>query len=121
MLLDNESGIEKLKQIPGKIHIILGNHDSSDRVKLYEQLPQVQEIIYATKIKYKKWSFYLSHYPTMMGCWADQKKFWNISGHTHSKDKFENKEHKVYNVAVDAHDCKPVEIEQIIKDIKEIE
>ena len=36
-------------------------------------------------------------------------------------DLFENKEHKVYNVAADAHDCKPVEIEQIIKDIKEIE
>ena len=41
-------------------------------------------------------------------------KLWNLHGHTHSKEKFE--ECGSYNVAVDAHNCFPVSIEQIIKD-----
>ena len=116
-----DEAIKYIKQLKGQIHLIRGNHCTDNKVERYKELDNIIDIKYADMIKYKKWSFYLSHYPTMMGCWADQKKLWNISGHTHSKDKFENKEHKVYNVAADAHDCEPVEIEQIIKDIKEIE
>ena len=116
-----DEAIKYIKQLKGQIHLIRGNHCTDNKVEKYKELDNIIDIKYADMIKYKKWNFYLSHYPTMMGCWADQKKLWNLSGHTHSKDKFENKEHKIYNVAADAHDCKPVEIEQIIKDIKEIE
>lgn len=131
MLLDNESGIEKLKQIPGKIHIILGNHDSSDRIKLYEQLPQVQEIVYATKIKYKKCHFFLSHYPTITSNYDDNKSYHqnliNLHGHTHQKTNFyfnneinsqEIKNPYMYHVGVDSHDCKPVLLDDIIDEIK---
>jgi calcineurin-like phosphoesterase family protein len=42
----------------------------------------------------------------------------NISGHTHRKEKFYNNNRSIYNVALDAHDCRPVELEQILKDIR---
>jgi len=68
--------------------------------------------------KYGKKSFYLSHYPTLVANKDDKKFLWNLSGHTHSKNKFEYGQYHVYNVAVDAHNCYPVSIEEIIKDIK---
>ena len=120
MLLDNESGIEKLKQIPGKIHIILGNHDSSDRIKLYEQLPQVQEIVYATKIKYKKCHFFLSHYPTItsnMEANPHQAVF-SLYGHTHQTTNFYNGQPFMYHVGVDSHNCYPVLLDDAITEIK---
>ena len=122
MLLDNESGIEKLKQIPGKIHIILGNHDSSDRIKLYEQLPQVQEIVYATKIKYKKTYFFLCHYKVQTANYDDQlswaKHIVSLHGHTHSKEKFEDGNPYQYNVSLDANNNIPISIDEIIENIK---
>ena len=49
-------------------------------------------------------------------------KCWNVVEITEGqffKDKFYNDIPFMYNVAVDAHNCYPVEIEQIIIDIKE--
>ena len=40
-----------------------------------------------------------------------------LSGHTHSKEKFDRRT-EAYNVAVDAHNCYPVSIDQIIEDFK---
>lgn len=117
MLEDNEKGLELLGQLPGKIHIILGNHDTNSRIKLYKQLPNVIEITYGARIRYHKWSFFLSHYPTLVNN-MDGRKMWNISGHTHSNDKFEKADNFIYNVAVDAHSCYPVSIEKIVEDIK---
>ena len=42
-----------------------------------------------------------------------------LAGHTHSPDRFQNMEHNCYNVALDAHKCFPVSIDDIIADIKE--
>ena len=111
-------GMNCLNQLNGHIHIILGNHDSDSRRVLYETTSNVEDIAYADMIKAGKWKFFLSHYPTMVGNFDNPKKFWNISGHTHSTDKFQLKEHLIYNVAVDAHNCYPVSIDQIIEDIK---
>ena len=122
LLGDNEVGIDYLSFIPGKKHIILGNHDTDTRRKIYENRVYKTDVIgYADVFKYGKRRFYLSHYPTMTGNYDDKDKLatWNLSGHTHSKDKFQYFPQNIYNVAVDAHDCKPVEIEQIIEDIKE--
>ena len=61
-LIDN---FKMLSQLNGNIHIILGNHDTETRRKMYEALPQVVSISYAEMIHYRKYHFYLSHYPTL--------------------------------------------------------
>lgn len=118
MMGDAVTSQKLFARLQGKIHIILGNHDTNARAEFYRGLPQVVEVVYATVIKKSKKSFYLSHYPTMttnQGRLEGQAI--NISGHTHSTDKFENIEYGVYNVAVDAHDGYPVNIETIISDL----
>lgn len=127
MLGDNECGIECLRQLNGNLHILWGNHDTNVRKELYKTLPNVVEILgYAEILKYHKWRFYLSHYPTLTANYDDYDKpfrarLWNLYGHTHSNNIFEfmDRGWQSYNVTVDAHDCCPVSIDQIIKDIKQ--
>lgn len=125
MLNDNEAGRKMLAQIKcSKIHIILGNHDSDERIKIYETLWNVVDIKFADRFKYHKWSFMLSHYPMMTGNTDDDEKktsqrVYSLCGHTHSKDKFleMNKGIPAYHVEWDAHG-RPVSIEEIIEDIR---
>lgn len=123
MLNDNESGINNLNKLNGKIHIILGNHDTNSRISLYSQLEQVVEVTYATMIKYKKGYFYLSHYPTFTANYEEEgpwhKNIINLYGHTHQQTNFFNDNPFMYHVGVDSHDCYPVSIDEIIYDIKE--
>ena len=122
MLGENpDYGIECIKRLNGQIHMIRGNHDTNIKVRRYlEECPNVVEAgLYATMIKKGKYSFYLSHYPTMVGSLENSKnRLWNLAGHTHSKDKFENITVKCYNVAMDAHNCYPVLLDDIVADIK---
>lgn len=120
MLGDNSEGIEKLKRLNGNLHIILGNHDTDTRTKLYKNLPNVQEVVYATKIKAKGYRFYLSHYPTLTANMSEtdlKAIVLNLHGHTHSPDKFERDNPYAYNVAIDAHNGYPVSVDEVIKDI----
>lgn len=105
------------------VKFLQGNHDTNNKMNLYERKYNFEYRGLAEVMKYsKKKSFYLSHYPTIVSNYDDEGKFfWNLSGHTHLEQKFYNGAFKIYNVAVDAHDCYPVSIEQIIKDIEEKE
>ena len=120
MLGNNAEGIEKLKRLNGNLHIILGNHDTNTRINLYKDLPNVQQVVYATKIKVKGYHFYLSHYPTLtvnMNETDLKAMVLNLHGHTHSPDKFERDNPYAYNVAIDAHNGYPVSVDKVIKDI----
>lgn len=122
MLGDNKEGILKLEKLNGKFIILLGNHDTLTREKLYRQLNKVMEVSYATKIKFEGYHFYCSHYPTITANLneTDLKAMTlNLHGHTHSLEIFENDNPYMYNVALDAHSMCPVEITQVIKDIKD--
>lgn len=136
MLEDNDAGLEKIKQLPGKIHIILGNHDTETRIELYKTCPNVVSIDYAKEIKIGKNYFWLCHYPTITANYDDDKPWAkhliNLYAHTHQKEKFYLTDkgdyyqgiHAAYNpymycVCLDAHDNKPVELQEIINDIKE--
>lgn len=104
------------------VHFIWGNHDTTNKIFRYEHEYGFIFEGMAKIMKYsKRKSFYLSHYPTIVSNHDDPKYFYNISGHTHSKNKFDSRFPKVYNVAVDAHNCYPVSIEQIIKDLEKEE
>lgn len=119
MLGSDEYGINCLSHLNGKLHIIFGNHDESHRRRLYflELENASYPIAFAEKLKYQKYEFFLSHYPTLVHPELDNKKIWNLHGHTHSKNKFSEYPH-CYNVALDAHDNRPVSIDEIIEDIR---
>ena len=102
----------------GKISVIQGNHDSNHGLSKYENDYRMNLLGLAFEWYYdKEHKFYLSHYPTIVGDEHSKRFFWNLSGHTHSQNKFEFGQHYIYNVGVDAHNCYPISVEQIIKDI----
>lgn len=120
MLNDTNAGLAAAARLKGRWHLILGNHDTLTRAERYKELPNVVEICYATVIKYHKFHFYLSHYPTLTG--NDKDGLWcnmlNLYGHTHQLTPFSPYSPYMYNVGVDAHDCKPVLIDDIIEVMK---
>lgn len=118
MLGNNDAGISFLRLLKGKLHIIIGNHDTEPRIELYKTLGNVVEVCYATQLKYKKAYFFLCHYPTCVGNFDDNKKVWCLCGHSHTQDKFIDMDKKCYHVELDAHNNFPVSIEQVIEDIK---
>lgn len=126
MLNDNEKGIECLKRLNGEICLIYGNHDSPARQKLIQlECPSVISLGYAHMFKYGKMSIYLSHYPTLTANFdVEMNKHFtrhvlNICGHTHRKEKFlDEKNPFMYNACLDAHNCYPVHIDDIITDCR---
>ena len=123
MLGDNEHGIKCLEQLNGRIHILIGNHDTDTRIQLYRQCKNVVSIDYALRKKFGKYHVWLSHYPTITANY-DADKPWakhmvNIYGHTHQQSKFYSDNPYMYCVCLDAHDNKPVSLEQIVEDVKE--
>lgn len=120
MLGDYEIGKFCLESLKGKKHIIIGNHDTDNRVQIYKDLGY--DILgYASMFKYQKYHFYLSHYPTLTANFDDgslKKCVINLYGHTHQQNNFFNEKSYMYHVGVDSHDCYPISIEQIIEDCK---
>ena len=122
MLGDNEAGIKMIKQLKGKIHVILGNHDTASRKTLYENCYNIIDIKYADVIKFKGYTFYLSHYPTITS--NLEKEFGkhcilNLFGHTHQEENFYNGLPFCYHAGLDSHNCTPIDMETVLNDIKE--
>lgn len=115
------SGINLLFQLNGKIKIILGNHDTINRIKAYNDylFPQAEVIGYATMLK-GKYTFYLSHFPTRVTNFPDcyDRKTICLCGHSHTQDRWADEEMGCYHVELDAHECFPVSLDSIIEDIK---
>ena len=113
-----ESAQTFLPQIPGKVHVILGNHDTNRRREIYESMGW--DCHYAYILKWYKYRFYLSHYPTITENLTKEyptQALLGLHGHTHSKSKFYEDRPYCYNVALDAHDNKPCRIDLIVTDI----
>ena len=119
MLGDFEQGLNYLKQLRGKIHVCLGNHDTSKREQAYRNLGW--DVQLCARMKYKKISFYLSHYPTITHN-IDEKELWqvvvNLYGHTHQTTNFYHDDPWMYHVGVDSHDGYPVSMDQVLADIR---
>lgn len=123
MLGNSEAGIRLIKQLKGNIHVVRGNHDSDERMKLYDECYNIVEITEGQFFKYGKFHFYLSHYPCITSNFDDGKglhaRMMNICGHTHTKDKFcDIQKGAIYHVELDAHNNQLVPIETIIEDFK---
>ena len=125
MLNDIDGGMELLESLNGRLHIIFGNHDTGTRQELYKNAKNVVEVCgYATVIKYKKYNFYLSHYPALTSNHDIDKplkaRVINLCGHSHTEDRFADMDKGlIYHCEMDAHNCEPVLIDDIIWDIKD--
>ena len=118
MLGDNVTGEECLAKLNGHKIMILGNHDTAKRIEIYKKY--VDEMVYATVIKYKKKVIYLSHYPTLTASYDDAlcSAVLNFHGHTHQTTNFLTGQPHYYHVGVDSHDGYPVNIDDILAEIK---
>ena len=68
LMLGDSNNIEFIKQLKGKIHIVLGNHDTANREKMYRELPNVVEVEgVGIRLKYRKYYFIMTHYPMITG------------------------------------------------------
>lgn len=120
-----EVSLSYIQSLNTKIHLIWGNHCTENRQKALMTLPNVIEICgWSNILKYNKYHFYLSHFPSCTSNFDDYKKplkqrLLSLSGHTHSKEHFEST--FSYNVSVDAHNNFPVSIEQIIQEFIQLE
>lgn len=120
MLNDNEIGIKLLSQLKGHKYLAIGNHDSDARIDKYRAANIFEDIQFAYRFRYHKWYFYATHYPTIT--YNPNDAHWCcLCGHMHTKDKFVQWDLGCYHCELDGHQNMPVSIEQIIKDIKEIE
>lgn len=105
--------------LPGKIVLIIGNHDTDKKVELYKELGI--ECKWADCIKCGKKNILLSHYVTMTAELTSNPKncTLNAHGHIHTKKKHHEDMPFLYNVSMDANDNKFVTPEQIVASFKE--
>ena len=119
---DVEEGIRLIAKLNGYLHIIRGNHDTDKKVERYLELPNVVSVQYADVLKYGKAVFWMGHYPTITANYDDDKPWAKhvvcLFGHTHQEQPFYNDNPYMYNVGMDAHNCTPITIDEIIADIR---
>ena len=123
MLGDSEYGKSCVRRLNGHIKLVRGNHDTDRRWnEVYTDLPNVELVGWSEVIHYRKYHFYLSHFPTLTGNLEKEslhQMTLSLHGHTHSRDKFYEDRPYMYNVALDAHHNAPVLLDDIIEDMKE--
>lgn len=121
-LEDNDAGMALMRELPGRVKIIFGNHDTDTRIRLMKA--EFDCIGFADRLRYKDYTFYLSHYPSLTSNYSDESlkhSVINICGHTHTKDRFcDMDKGLIYHVEPDCHDNFPVSIDEIITDIRSL-
>lgn len=125
MLNNNEQGISLLNRLNGNKYIIIGNHDTDTRVRMYEAVCYETILGYAHIEKIGGQRFYLSHYPTLTSNIREEKplskRMVNLCGHLHTQDRFcDIDKGLIYHCELDAHNNTPVSIEEIISDIRKV-
>lgn len=116
--LDNIKYIERLN---GRLHIVLGNHDTPNRENAYRQLANVVEVELAISLKYRKYHFFLTHYPCLTGNLEREslhQMTLNLYGHTHQMNNFFYEMPYEYHVGMDSHNCYPILLDDIIQEMK---
>ena len=121
-----EVALPYIEQLNGDIIWILCNHDTSAKISAILQncfnVRLNHSGYYAAPLKFNKTNFFLCHYPTLTSNFDDKHFSQHVialHGHTHSKEKWQDLNNPfLYNVALDAHNCYPVNIEQIITDVR---
>lgn len=124
MLNDNVTGAKLLHSLKGDIHLVCGNHDSTERIEIYRNSWNIVTITLAERLKYNGYHFFLCHYPVLCSNYDDGKNLKHkticLCGHTHTKDPFVDWDKGcIYHVELDAHNCAPVNINKVISDLEQ--
>lgn len=120
MLGSAVAGIDCIKCLNGKLHIVRGNHDTDARILLYEcheSLSNIVEIQNAIYLKYKRHHFYMTHFPCLTGNLEKEaltQMTLNLYGHTHQKTDFFEDRPYMFHVGVDSNNCTPISLDDII-------
>jgi calcineurin-like phosphoesterase family protein len=99
---------------------VLGNHDTPSRQVLYKELPNVVEIEWAIMLTYRKYHFFMTHFPCMTGNLEKEslkQMTLNLYGHTHQGSNFYEDRPYMYHVGVDSHNGYPVLLDDIIEEM----
>lgn len=123
VLSDTNKGIEYVKQLNGKIHVIRGNHDSDNRVKEYIKCPNIVEVVEAKRLIYAKYRFFLCHYPVLSANYDSDKplrsRLISLCGHSHTKNPFNDWDKGlIFHCELDTNKCYPWKLDDIIGFIK---
>lgn len=121
LMLGLPQNIEYVKKLHGKLHIVLGNHDTKKREEMYKELNNVVEVACAIRLDYKKYHFFMTHYPCLTGNLEKEhlrQMTLNLYGHTHQKTNFYEDRPYMYHCGVDSHNGYPVDLDQVIEDMK---
>ena len=123
MLNSNEAGIKLIKQLKGNLHVIRGNHDTPARMELYKECSNIVEVCEGKYLNYKKFHFFLSHYPCLTSN-NDKEKPLNarvisLCGHTHTNNKFADIDKGlIFHCELDTNNCRPWLLDDIIKELE---
>lgn len=120
MLGDLEDGLKCLNRLNGHIYIAMGNHCTDNRAYAYRRCDNVWNVEMGYRIKAGKKTLILSHYPTIVTNFEEERPMViNLCGHCHTKDKFKDIQYGCYHVELDAHNCYPVALEEVLADIRQ--
>ena len=115
----NKEWIDMIKQ---ELKVIVVSNGIDKKVERYLELPNVVSVQYADVLKYGKAVFWMGHYPTITANYDDDKPWAKhvvcLFGHTHQEQPFYNDNPYMYNVGMDAHNCTPITIDEIVADIR---
>lgn len=115
---DFEKSAEYVARMNGIKYLAIGNHDTDNKIRMYKEKNLFEDIQFGYRIKYKKKSIILTHYPTLVENFDDAVKIINIHGHTHSPLAWSQDHPYCYNVSMEASDCKPVLLDTILENLK---
>lgn len=122
---DFSYGLSILKQLSGRLIILRGNHDSVGKIEIYKTCDNVvsagDAAMYLDYPEVGSYHFYLTHYPTLVS--HEKLKHMknaiiNIYGHTHQKEHFFNGHPYMYCACMDAHELRPVLLDDIIEEVR---
>ena len=117
---DYEKISNLLNILPGRIHLIIGNHDTPAKLEFYAKQENVVDIKYADVIQYKRRRYYLSHYVTMTSTLESNPSncVINLHGHLHTSQKFYEDRPYLYNVSVDANENHLLTMDEIERNVR---
>ena len=123
-LTDVQAAAKYIKRLNGKHMWIRGNHDTDNKVDYLMDYcwDKLYFIGWADVLKDGKFRFYMSHYPTLTANY-DDKKFSqhviSLHGHTHQRTNWLHADNPfMYHVGVDSHNNTPVNIDEVLTDIR---
>lgn len=119
-----EENIKYLFQLKGQKKIVIGNHDTDRRCEMYTGGSHNISVAEGFRYVYKGYRFWMTHYPTLCDNYDDgtslKKRVINLCGHTHTTDPFSDWDKgTIYHVDCDAHNCTPISLDAIIRQLKE--